>query len=179
MIKLVLCVFDFLAVKEEHDHLRKQQEVLLKRLTQSDTTNEVRRMLCSFTLHDKLYYQSKLILICPLVALDQRKEICHTNISKCFPISQRDQLRSTKINYHFCFPVETQSLCLDFKNLVGLLISFFFSKRLQVELTERDRQIETLLAQVEADKVGVICVAFNPDYFIQPFSHTMVFNDNL
>lgn len=78
------------------------------------------------------------------------------------------------------FPVETQSLCLDFKNLVGLLISFcFFSKRLQVELTERDRQIETLLAQVEADKVGVICVAFNPDYFIQPFSHTMVFNDNL
>ena len=55
----------------------------------------------------------------------------------------------------------------------------FFSKRLQVELTERDRQIETLLAQVEADKVGVICVAFNPDYFIQPFSHAMVFNDNL
>lgn len=56
MIKLVLCVFDFLAIKEEHDHLRKQQEVLLKRLTQSDTTNEVKRMLCSFTLHDKLYY---------------------------------------------------------------------------------------------------------------------------
>ena len=32
----------------------------------------------------------------------------------------------------------------------------FFSQRLQVEVTERDRQIETLLAQVEADKVGVI-----------------------
>ena len=31
----------FLAQQEEHDHLRKQQEVLLKRLTQSDTSNEV------------------------------------------------------------------------------------------------------------------------------------------
>lgn len=44
----ILCVYAcmysnrvFHLPQEEHDHLRKQQEVLLKRLTQSDTTNEV------------------------------------------------------------------------------------------------------------------------------------------